>query len=63
MLRKKDKNIVIFGLGETGNSEIKYFLKEKNKIIAWDDKQIIRKKNKIKIYTIKIKNIKKLNWK
>ena len=63
MLRKKDKNIVIFGLGETGNSAIKYFLKEKNKIIAWDDNQIIRKKIKKKFSTIKIKNLKNVNWK
>ena len=44
MLRKKNKNIVIFGLGETGRSAIKYFLKEKNEIIVWDDSKLTRKK-------------------
>ncbi len=57
---KKDKSIFIFGLGESGKSTFKYFYKKYN-IYIWDDKKEIRK-NIVKNYKVKLKNLNEIIW-
>ena len=59
MFNYKNKIIGILGLGLTGKSAIKFFKKNSKKIIAWDDKEIVRKSildKNVKILYLKLIN-------
>ena len=58
----KSKNIFIFGLGESGESAIKYFMIKKDNFLVWDDNYLIRNKIKRKYKKINIINPKDVNW-
>ena len=57
------KNIIIFGLGNSGRSVLKYYYKKKIYVIAWDDNLFTRNKIKKEFPKIQINNLKNINWK
>ena len=63
MKKKENKKIVLFGLGDSGESALKYYNKNFFDVLVWDDNKNVRKNFKTKFPKIIIKNLKDINWK
>lgn len=62
-MKKKYKNIFVFGLGLSGESVIKFFLKKNSNIFVWDSNKKKRQKITKKFPKTKLMKIKNYEWK
>ncbi|PPR51639.1 MAG: UDP-N-acetylmuramoylalanine--D-glutamate ligase [Alphaproteobacteria bacterium MarineAlpha5_Bin10] len=63
MQKNNKKFIVVFGIGLSGESTLRYLIHKKFEVLVWDDDRHLREFIKKKYPKVLIKELKKIDWK